>query len=163
MSSENAGKKKVAITWNDRCQQSLNDLKDMFTTAPILAYINFTKPFKLNTDACGSCLGVVLYQTHDDWTDAVITYASKNLTKAETHYPALKLEFLTLKWAVVEKLHEYLYGLTFDIYTNNNPLTYILTMVKLDATSCSWGIALPTTILSCTVGQGRLTLMWKPC
>ena len=55
--------------------------------------------------------------------------------KAETHYPARNLEFLTLKWAVNKKFHEYLYWSTFDVYTNNSPLTYILTMAKLDTAS----------------------------
>ena len=48
------------------------------------------------------------------------------------------MEFLTLKWAVVEKFHEYLYGSTFNVYTDNNPLTYILTTAKLDAASHRW-------------------------
>ena len=94
---------------------------------PILAYVDFTQPLKLQTDACGSHLGAVLYQTHKDGTDAVIAYASRSLTKAESHYPAHKLEFLTLKWMVVKKFHENLYGLTFNVYTDNIPLTDILT------------------------------------
>ena len=65
--------------------------------------------------------------------DAVIVYASRSLSKAESHHPAHNLEFPTLKWVVVKKFHEYLYGLTFDVYMNNNPLTYILTTAKLDA------------------------------
>ena len=108
------------------------------TTAPILAYANFAKPFKLHTDACGTGLGAVLYQTREDGTEAVIAYASRSLNKAESHYPAHKLEFLALKWAVVEKFHEYLYGSTFNIYTDNNPLTYVLTTAKLDAASHHW-------------------------
>ena len=100
----------------------------------ILAYTDFTRPFKLHTDACGSCLGAVLYQTHDNGTDAVIDYASRNITKAEFYYPAHKWEFLTLKWAVIEKFHEYLYGLAFDVYTDNCP-TYVLMTAKLDAAS----------------------------
>ena len=112
-----------------------DDLKTLCTTAPILAYADFTKPFKLHTDTCGTGLGAVLYQTREDGTEAVITYASRSLNKAESHYPAHKLEFLTLKWAVVEKFHEYLYGSTFDVHTDNNPLTYILTTAKLDAAS----------------------------
>ena len=63
-SGENAGKKKAAIQWDDRCQQAFDDLKRLCTTAPILAYADFTQPFKLHTDACGSGLGAVLYQTH---------------------------------------------------------------------------------------------------
>ena len=105
---------------------------------PILAYTDFTRPFKLHTDACGSDLGAVLYPTHDDGMDAVIAYASRSLTKAESHYPVHKLEFLALKWAVVKKFHEYLYGSAFDVYTDNNPLTYVLMMVQLDAASHHW-------------------------
>ena len=106
--------------------------------APILVYADFTKPFKLHTDACGTGLGAVLYQTQEDGTKAVITYASRSLSKAKSHYPAHKLEFLTFKWAVVEKFHKYLYELTFDMYTDNNPLTYLLTTAKLDAASHCW-------------------------
>ena len=83
-------------------------------------------------------LGAVLYQTREDSTEAAIAYASRSLSKAESHYPVHKLEFLALKWAVIKKFHKYLYGLIFDVYTDNNPLTYILTMAKLDATSHCW-------------------------
>ena len=38
-----------------------------------------------------------------------------------------KLEFLSLKWAVTKSFQEYLYSNTFDVYSNNNPLTYVLT------------------------------------
>ena len=125
----------AAIQLDDRCQQGFDDLKRLCTTTPILAYVDFTKPFKLHTDACGSSLGAVVYQTCEDGTDAVIAYASRSVTKAESHYPTHKLEFFALKWAVVENLHKYLYGSTFNVYTDNNPLTYILMMAKLDAVS----------------------------
>ena len=56
------------------------------------------------------------------------------MSKSESHYPAHKLEFLALKWAVCEKFHEYLYGSNmFEVYTDNNPLTYVLSSAKLDA------------------------------
>ena len=137
-SGENAGKKKASIKWDSWCQQAFDDLKTVCTTAPILTYANFSKPFKLHTYACCTGLGAVLYQTWEDGTKVVIAYASRSLNKAESHYPAHKLEFLALKWAVVEKFHKYLYGLTFDIYTNNNPLIYVLTTAKLDAASYCW-------------------------
>ena len=62
-SGENVGEKKAVITWDDRCQSSFDDLKCLCTMASILAYVHFTRPFKLHTDACGSGLGDVLYQT----------------------------------------------------------------------------------------------------
>ena len=85
------GKKKAAIQWNSKCQQAFDELKRLCTTALILAYTYFTKLFKLHTDACGSGLGAVLYQTHEDGIDAVIAYVSRSLSKAESHYPVHKL------------------------------------------------------------------------
>lgn len=54
----------------------------------------------------------------------------------------MKLEFLCLKWAVTEKFYDYLYGNKFKVKTDNNPLTYILTTAKLDATGQRWVSAL---------------------
>ncbi|XP_052224106.1 uncharacterized protein LOC127839760 [Dreissena polymorpha] len=53
-----------------------------------------------------------------------------------------KLEFLALKWAINEKFHDYLYGATFEVVTDNNPLTYVTTTAKLDATGQRWIAAL---------------------
>ena len=43
-----------------------------------------------------------------------------------------------MKWAITEQFHEYLYGNAFDVYTDNNPLTYVLTTAKLDAMGHRW-------------------------
>ena len=67
---ENAGKKKAAIRWNDRCQHAFDDLKRLCTTTAILAYADFAKPFKLHTSVCGSGMGAILYQTCEDGMDA---------------------------------------------------------------------------------------------
>ena len=87
----------------------------------------------LHTDASGEGLGAVLHQQQDG-VNRVISYASRSLSKAEKNYPVHKLEFLALKWAVTEKFHDYLYGNEFTVMTDNNPLTYVLSSAKLDAT-----------------------------
>ena len=38
----------------------------------------------------------------------------------------------------MEKFHDYLYGSKFEAVTDNNPLTYIFTTAKLDATGQRW-------------------------
>ena len=68
----------------------------------------------------------------------MIHYASRGLKRTEKNYPAAKLEFLALKWAITEKLHNYLYGNNFTVVTDNNPLTYALPKAKLDATGNRW-------------------------
>ena len=49
-----------------------------------------------------------------------------------------------MKWAVSEKFHDYLYGNQFLVCTDNNPLTYVLSSAKLDATGHRWLAALST-------------------
>ena len=79
-----------------------------------------------------------MYQRQEDDTFRVIAYASRSLSKTEKNYSAHKLEFLALKWAVTERFHEYLYGGEFEVYMDNNPLTYVLTTAKLDVTGQRW-------------------------
>ena len=56
-----------------------------------------------------------------------------SLVKTKHKYLAHKLEFLALKWAMMEQFHEYLYSNHFVIYIDNNPLSYVLTSAKLGA------------------------------
>ena len=112
-------------------------MQRLSTESPILAYADFKAPFILHTDATEDELGKVLYQVQEG-KQRVIAYASWSLTRSERDYPVPKLEFLALKWAITDKFHEYLYGSQFQEYMDNNPLTYVLTMAKLDATGHGW-------------------------
>ena len=135
---ENAKKKTNGIEWTEQCEQAFNKLKGICSDTPVLAYADYRICFKVHTDASEQGLGAVLYQDQDDGTIRVIAYASRNLTKSEKRYHSSKLEFLALKWSICERFHEYLYGGKFQVYTDNNPLMYILTTAKLDATGQWW-------------------------
>ena len=132
---------KSAFIWTDRQQQAFITLKAKLCNPPVLAYADYHLPFKLHTDASTTGLGAVLYQ-HQNGQDRVVSYASRSLKPSEKNYPAHKLEFLALKWAITEKYHDYLYGASFEVLTDNNPLTYIFTTAKLDATGHRWLAAL---------------------
>ena len=119
--------------WGPEQQEAFETLQRLCTEAPILAYADFKAPFILHTDASSDGLGAMLFQNQDDQR-RVIAYASRSLSPSERNDPAHKLEFLTLKWAITDKFHEYLYGAEFQVFTDYNPLTYILTIAKLDAT-----------------------------
>ena len=119
-----------------------------------MAYADFKAPFVLHTDASGDGLGAVLYQVQDG-QKRVIAYASRSLSKSERNYPVQKLEFLALKWAITDKFHEYLYGSEFQVFTDNNPLTYVLTTAKLDATGHRWVAALSNYTFSITYKPGK--------
>lgn len=58
------------------------------------------------------------------------------------NYPAHKMEFWALKWAVCDKLYDYVFSSHFQVVTDNNPFTYILSKFRLDATGQRWAAAL---------------------
>ena len=125
------------LVWGSAQQQAFNELKSRCTTTPVLAYADFHKPFILHVDASFDGLGAALYQEQDG-KERPVAFASRGLSQSERRYPVHKLEFLALKWAVTEKFHDYLYGSHFEARTDNNPLTYVLTTAKLDATGQRW-------------------------
>ena len=130
--------KKQTIIWGSEQQEAFDALKRVYVSAPIPGYPIIGKPFILHTDASLDGLGAVLYQKDKEGKTRVIAYASRSLSKSERNYAAHRLEFLALKWAITEKFKDYLYGGTFEVFTDNNPLTYILTSAKLDATTQRW-------------------------
>ena len=87
ISGKNANQKKQGIKWNDDCEKSFQELKQLCSDKPILAYTNYSKPFKLYTDACNLGFGAVLYQTDQDGLDRVITYARRTHNEYEINYP----------------------------------------------------------------------------
>ena len=133
----NTKKPAVDWRWTETEQTVFDKVKDILSSPPVLAYPDFTKSFELHTDASTKALGAVLCQEQNG-KKHVISYASRALTKSERNYSAFKLEFLALKWAVTEKFSDYLAGGHFVVLTDNNPLTYVLTTAKLDATGQRW-------------------------
>ena len=130
--------KKTFVEWTEAADSAFEHLKKLCISTPISAYPDYKLPFVLHTDSSSEGLGAVLYQKQNGKL-RVIAYASRSVSKSESHYPAHKLEFLALKWAVCEKFHEYLYGSNmFEVYTDNNPLTYVLSSAKLDACGQRW-------------------------
>ncbi|XP_057200295.1 retrovirus-related Pol polyprotein from transposon 297 [Triplophysa rosa] len=123
--------------WTAECEEAFQFLKEKLISAPVLGYPDYSQPFLLQTDASGMGLGAVLVQVQDG-VERVIAYASRGLSPPETRYPAHKLEFLALKWAVTDKFHDHLYGRKFSVLTDNNPLKYVMTSSKLDATGQRW-------------------------
>ena len=130
--------KKQPVKWTPALQGMVDDVINTLQSPMVMAYPNFEAPFILNTDASGVGLGAVLYQKQGkDNLTKVISYASRTLNAAEKNYHlhSGKLEFLALKWAICDKFSDYLgHGAEFTVFTDNNPLTYVMTTAQLNAT-----------------------------
>ena len=129
----NKRSKPAPFVWTERQQLLYATLKEKLIKPPVLDYADYSKPFKIHADASTTGLEAVLYHNQDGM-DRVVTCAICSLKLSDENYPAHKLEFLAIKWAITEKFHGYLYWATFIVVTDNNPLMYVLTTAKLEAT-----------------------------
>ena len=136
--SEKGKKKKSIITSEHRkgeCKKAFDELCTTLTTAPVLGYPDYSRPFIVETNAFGKGVGAVLSQKQDGKL-RVITYASRTLCGAEwniKNYSSMKLELLALKCAVAEKIWEYLLGSELLVYTNTqNPMGSIIATKPLE-------------------------------
>ena len=129
-----------SIQWTEEHQKALDQLLKLLTSPPIMAYPSFKDSFILHTDASEVGLGTVLYQKQNGILK-VIAYRSRTLSPVEKNYllHSGKLEFLALKWAICEQIRDYLYyAPSFVVYTDKNPLTYVLSSAKLNASGLRW-------------------------
>lgn len=123
-----------------QCQGAFDLIMKKLTSTPVLGFTDPQLPYVLRTDA--STLGIGAKGAK--WANKSYSICKEGLSKSEKKYPAHKLEFLALKWAITEKFSDYLYGSNFTVVTDSNPLTYLLTSAKLDATGYRWFSSLST-------------------
>ena len=117
---------------------SSEDPEGQDSVCPMLVFLDLDKPFLLETDASKEGLGSVLSQKQDDGHYHPVTFENCSLMPAEKNYHSLKLEFLTLKWGVMEHFKEYLAYVLFVVRTDNNPLMYVLTTPNINAIGYRW-------------------------
>ena len=138
LAREGASRKLEQVSLSKDALEAFQSLKQACMSSPILAFADYTKDFLLKTDTSKEGLGVVLSPKQADGHYHLVTYISWALTTHEKKYHSTKVEFLVLKWAIMEHFKEYLLYQPFLVRTDNNPMTYIMTAPNLDATSHQW-------------------------
>ena len=114
--------------WAPEHQESFDKLKEALTTAPVLSYLDYSKPFLPKTDTLLKDLGAILLQEDIEGHLNVVSYASctlKPFKKSMKSYSSAKLKLQALKWSVCEKFKDYLIGSKVTVLMDNNPLTYV--------------------------------------
>ena len=134
LAREGASRRLDQVSLSKDALEAFQALKQACMSSPTLAFSDYTKDFLLKTDASKEGLGAVFSQKQADRCYHPVAYSSWALTANEKNYHSTKLEFLALKWAIMEHFKEYLLYQPFLVRTDNNPLTYIMTTPNLDAT-----------------------------
>ena len=76
--NRNKRSKSALFAWTERQQISYDTLKKKLIKQPVLAYTDYSKPYKIHMDASTTGLGAVLYQNRDGM-DRVVANTSRSL------------------------------------------------------------------------------------
>jgi transposase InsO family protein len=121
-------RKGVKFVWGDAQQLAFQQLKHALSTPPVLQIPDFSKSFALMCDASDIAVSSVLHQrSGEDWLP--IAYSSRLLTSAERKYSAYEKECLAVVYGC-EKHRSYLEHTQFDLFTDNQALSWLLSHAK---------------------------------
>lgn len=112
--------KGVRFIWDDDCEKAM-ELKNKLVSSPVLILPNRGKGYVIYCDASRLDLGCVLMQD-----DHVVAYASRQLKQYEKNYPTHDLELAAIVFAL-KIWRYYLYGETFEVYSDHKSLKYVFT------------------------------------
>jgi len=114
-------RKNQKFVWSEECQQSLDKIKELLCTQPVLEIFDQDLPINIYTDASLKGVGAILKQIQPDGREKPVAYFSKKLNEAQKKKKAIYLECLAIKEAV--KYWQYwLIGKSFTVYTDHKPL-----------------------------------------
>src|SRR5262249_31337194 len=124
--------KNVKFQWTEDCESSFQRLKECLTSAPILTLPSGTGGYTVYCDAYRVGLGCVLIQH-----GRVIAYGFRQLKNHKKNYPTHDLELAVVIFALKMWRH-YLYGETYEIYTDHKSLQYIFQQRDLNLRQRQW-------------------------
>ena len=141
------------LEWTRELQTAFNNCKSVFLSEKVLALPNFDLPFNVAADACEYGVGGVLSQQDPNDSTQVqvenisskkikrperpIAFFSKQLNKQQIKYSATERELLAIV-LTVEQFRQFLHGTHFKIYSDHQPLKYLLTADNLNPRLARW-------------------------
>jgi hypothetical protein len=110
--------KKFAQHWTADCDRAFAAVKAMICQNVLLTYLDPNLPYDIETDASDRQLGAVIYQNKKP-----IAFFSRKLTAAQTRYPTIDKEALSILETLTE-FRSLLWGSLIRIYTDHKNLIY---------------------------------------
>ena len=145
--------KKVKIEWTIEAQKTFENIKEHMCRAPVLKLPDFTKPFEVECDACGTGIGVVLVQE-----GRPVAFFSEKLNKSRINYSTYDKEFYAILRALEHWPH-YLRIHPFVLYTGHESLKHINGQHKLRGKHVKWVDFLQTFDFATKCKTGKTNLI----
>ncbi|CAB0040663.1 unnamed protein product [Trichogramma brassicae] len=101
---------------------------------------DFSRPFKVQSDASADAIGAVLTQDQEDGEHPIV-YISRVLNAAERNYSTTERECLAVVWAI-KKFRPYLEGYEFTVVTDHAALKSLQTAKEPAGRLARWALEL---------------------
>jgi len=112
--------KKNAFQWSPQADVAFLKLKDAMCTTPVLAMLDFSKTFVIESDACGVGIGVVLMQEGHPLAFTSRALFGKNLCKSTYEKEMLAIIHVVQRW------RPFIIGCHFIILTDHHSLKFFI-------------------------------------
>ena len=132
-------KKKQCNTFvlNDIQLSAFENLKHAIENCCKLYAPCYDKPFVIHTDASEHTIAACLSQFDSKGNDCPIAFSSKKLSDSERKWSVIEKEAYAIIYAL--KQYDYfIFGNTVELYTDHNPLTYIVDCTPKSAKLTRW-------------------------
>ena len=126
------------FVWDSKCDESFEQLKRMFITAPIIMQFDPDRETIVEADSSGWATGGILSQYDEDGVLRPCAYFSRKNTPAECNYQIHDKELLAIINALKEWESELISVINFQILTDHRNLRYFTTMKRLNERQMRW-------------------------
>ena len=136
-------KGKDKFLWTEDCHAAFSKIKAILSNEPILKSPDFTKPFKLMTDASDFGIGAVLIQESENGLEHPVAYYSKKLNDHQRRYSTIEKEALALVQAI-QHFDIYITASSgpIRVYTDHDPLKFLAKFKNKNSRLIKWSIIL---------------------
>jgi len=136
-------RKDVKWQWGGEQQKAFDELKEIFTTRPVLVAPDLDKEFRVEADTSNYAMGGVLSMKCSDELWRPVAFISKSLSNTERNYEIHNKEMLTVV-RCLETWRHLLEGTTirFEIWTDHKNLGYFMKAQKLNRRQARWALYL---------------------
>ena len=89
-------RKEIKWNWGKKQQKAFEELKEIFTTEPVLVTPDLDREMRVEADMSDFAMGGVLSMKYEDEKWRLVTYISKSLNEAEKNYKIHNKEMLVI-------------------------------------------------------------------
>ena len=116
-------------------------LKEQLCSETVLRLPDPYSPLILTTDWSQRGMGAILSQVNKKGEKHPICYASRSCNPAKRNYSSFNGECLAVVWATGH-FRSYLFGNSFKLVTDHEPLKWLMTTQKLTGKLARWSLLL---------------------